>query len=60
MEGTGDIFSLVYVSEGNTTFSKKDLRELLTKSRENNSKLKISGMLLYKGGNFLQVLEDSS
>ena len=57
MEGTGDIFSLVYVSEGNTTFSKKDLRELLTKSRENNSKLKISGMLLYKGGNFLQVLE---
>lgn len=31
--------------------------ELLTKSRENNSKAGLTGMLLYKDGNFMQVLE---
>jgi hypothetical protein len=52
-----DIFSLTYLSEGTVPFSKTDLRELLIKARENNSKLGITGMLLFKGGNFLQVLE---
>ena len=57
MEKSDDIFSLLYLSEGTVPFSQEDLRALLTQSLENNSKLGITGMLLFKGGNFLQVLE---
>jgi hypothetical protein len=57
MSNVSDVFSLLYLSESTVPFSKEDLRELLTKSRENNSQLGITGMLLFKGGNFLQVLE---
>jgi hypothetical protein len=57
MENSGDIFTLLYLSEGTVPFSQADLRELLQKANENNSKLGITGMLLFKGGNFLQVLE---
>ncbi len=57
MENSGDIFSLAYLSEGTVPFSQADLRELLRKANENNSKLGITGMLLFKAGNFLQVLE---
>lgn len=57
MSDAGDVFSLLYLSQSTIPFSKQDLRELLTKSRENNSQLGITGMLLFKGGNFLQVLE---
>jgi hypothetical protein len=55
--GADSIFSVVYLSECTRSFSGRDLRELLTKAREKNSKLGISGMLLFKAGNFLQVLE---
>jgi hypothetical protein len=51
------IFSVVYLSEGTRSFSEQDLQQILTKARETNSKLGISGMLLFKGGKFLQVLE---
>jgi hypothetical protein len=51
------IFSVVYLSEGTGSFSSEELHEILAKAREKNSKLDISGMLLFKDGNFLQVLE---
>jgi hypothetical protein len=54
---SSDLISLVYLSEAVVPFSKRDLTELLTKSRENNSTLGVTGMLLYKKGNFLQALE---
>ena len=57
MEHSGGLTALVYVSESVVPFSKENLSELLTKSRENNSRLGITGMLLFKDGNFLQVLE---
>jgi hypothetical protein len=38
-------------------FSEGDLVELLTQSRENNTLAGITGLLLYKEGKFLQVLE---
>jgi hypothetical protein len=57
MEDSSDIFSLLYLSEGTVPFSQEDLRALLTKSREDNAKLGITGMLLFKHGHFLQVLE---
>jgi hypothetical protein len=52
-----DFISLVYVSTATIPFFRLDLRELLSKSRDNNAKLGITGMLLFKDGNFLQVLE---
>jgi Sensors of blue-light using FAD len=57
MNNSGEMFSVVYLSEGSVPFTEKDLGELLKKSRENNSELGLTGMLLYKSGNFLQVLE---
>jgi len=57
MEHSGDLISLIYLSAATVPFLKQDLLELLTLSRANNSKLGITGMLLFKDGNFLQTLE---
>ena len=51
------MFSLVYVSSAVKPFSQQALADLLAKSRANNARLGISGMLLYKNGGFMQVLE---
>jgi len=51
------LVSLVYISSGTQDFSPEDIVEILRKSRINNDKRNITGMLLYKDGNFLQVLE---
>ncbi|MEO8075346.1 MAG: BLUF domain-containing protein [Acidobacteriota bacterium] len=51
------MYFLVYVSSAVRLFSSSELAAILAQSRENNSKLGISGMLLYKGGNLMQVLE---
>ena len=51
------MLSLVYVSFASRPFSDADLAELLKKAREKNTRLKITGMLLYKSGIFIQALE---
>jgi hypothetical protein len=51
------IFFHVYCSKATEAFSEAALLELLTGARENNARLGLSGMLLYKDGNFMQVLE---
>ena len=51
------MFHLVYASSATRPFSKPELQGLLEKARENNAKLDVTGMLLYKDGNILQVLE---
>ena len=51
------MFFLTYVSTANQDLSKADLNELLAQCRRNNARLGITGMLLYKDGNFMQVLE---
>jgi len=48
---------LVYVSKATNEMSSDLLMELLKQSREKNSRLGLSGMLLYGGGNFLQIIE---
>lgn len=48
---------LVYVSSAVVPFSPPELVELLAASRRKNDGLGISGMLLYKDGNLMQVLE---
>ena len=51
------MFSLVYVSAAVTWFSARELRALLDQCRHSNAELGITGMLLYKDGNFMQSLE---
>jgi hypothetical protein len=51
------VFFLVYVSAAGTWFSAQELRDLLARSRAHNERDGITGMLLYKNGNFMQVLE---
>ena len=51
------MLSIVYSSKAEHPFSDADLALLLEQSRENNAELDISGMLLYRQGRFLQVLE---
>jgi hypothetical protein len=51
------MLSLVYVSAATQPFSPSELDALLEKSRRNNLRDGITGMLLYRDGDFLQVLE---
>nr|WP_269106553.1 BLUF domain-containing protein [Massilia sp. TS11] len=48
---------LVYLSSATRELTKSELLDLLEAARENNARLGITGLLLYKGGNFMQVLE---
>ncbi len=51
------MFFIVYVSSAVDLYSQAELVELLEKSREKNARLGLTGMLLYKDGNFMQILE---
>jgi hypothetical protein len=51
------VFYLTYVSTATRPFSEADLNELMARSYENNARLDLTGMLLYKEGNFMQVFE---
>lgn len=48
---------IAYVSSAVTEFTKPQLRELLQRSQEKNRRLEITGLLVYGGGNFMQVVE---
>ncbi len=51
------MFSLTYVSSAMIPFSARELRQLLEICNVNNRERDVTGMLLYKDGNFMQVLE---
>jgi FAD-dependent sensor of blue light len=51
------MFHLVYASSALLPFTKPELQALLEQARAKNAKLGLTGMLLYKDGNFMQVLE---
>lgn len=51
------MFFSVYISSAVRPFSPTELVDLLAKCHENNAQLGVTGMLLYKDGNFMQVLE---
>lgn len=57
MGAESELYSLIYVSSAVRLFSREDLVELLETCRENNARVGITGMLLYKDGNFMQALE---
>ena len=52
-----DLVSIIYASSANHLFTRTELLDLLKVSRENNEKADITGMLLYKDGNFIQAIE---
>lgn len=51
------LVSLVYSSSATRPFDDAELAQLLTVSRARNSARGITGMLLYRGGEFVQILE---
>jgi hypothetical protein len=51
------MISLIYVSTAVRLLSKDELLEILRVSRRNNEVGPVTGLLLYKDGNFIQVLE---
>ncbi len=53
------LVSIVYVSSATRPFADEEILELLRIARRNNERLGVTGMLLYRDGNFLQVLEGS-
>ena len=56
-----NIYKLVYCSQnrirGNSTEVATELHSILNSARANNSRIGVTGALLYNAGNFAQVLE---
>lgn len=51
------MLSIVYASSAVRLFNRAELIELLEASHQANREHGITGMLLYRGGNFIQVIE---
>ena len=51
------VFHLVYVSAATHPLDKADLLQMLREARERNQQLGVTGLLLYKDGDFIQLLE---
>jgi len=51
---------IVYLSTATRLMSDADLMEVLRVSRVNNARDNVTGLLLYQGGNFIQLLEGES
>ena len=49
--------SLLYVSSAQVPFSDAELATLLATARRNNTLNDVTGMLVYRDGNFMQVIE---
>jgi len=48
---------LIYISSATRVLNEVELLDMLAQSRANNKKQNVTGMLLYRNGAFLQVLE---
>lgn len=51
------MFYLIYLSSAKQLYTEADLSDILTKSRLNNTRKDITGLLLYHDGSILQILE---
>lgn len=49
--------SVVYTSRARAPFTDPDLEQLLSASRASNRRRRITGVLLYRAGHFIQILE---
>ena len=52
-----NLWNIIYVSIATKKFNKEEILEILDQSRSNNEKLNVTGVLLYDGHVFFQVLE---
>lgn len=52
-----ELVSVVYVSKARPDVGDDTLRDILTESRANNAESGVTGVLLYRDGQFVQVLE---
>jgi hypothetical protein len=51
------LIAAIYVSSAHRLLDEEEILEILTRSRRKNERLGITGLLLYRDGNFLQILE---
>ena len=51
------MYYIVYLSSASKLFTEDELKEIVDISNKNNTRLGITGMMLYNDGNFIQVLE---
>jgi hypothetical protein len=51
------MLSLVYASSASRQVDEQDLMQLITAARKHNEANQITGLLLYKDGNFMQAIE---
>ncbi|KCZ50468.1 BLUF domain-containing protein [Hyphomonas pacifica] len=51
------MYRLIYVSTASDTLSAEDLQEIISTAQRNNEARDITGVLLFNGLNFLQILE---
>lgn len=51
------MIQLIYVSSAVNLMSEDELLDLLAQSSQRNKRKGVTGLLLYAGGNFIQVLE---
>ena len=52
-----ELYSIIYASSAVQLFTRDQLLDLLTVAKENNNKIGVTGLLLYKEGNFIQAIE---
>ena len=51
------MYQLIYISSATKSLVREEFLELVAQSQNNNDALGITGVLMYKDGNFMQVLE---
>jgi Sensors of blue-light using FAD len=59
-EPAEQLWQLVYSSAASADFSAADLQSVLRASRQHNLSVGVTGMLLFEGTSFLQILEGES
>lgn len=55
--GPGVLYSLLYMSTAQILFTPARLQKLVEQSRANNARDGITGLLVFRDGNFMQILE---
>ncbi|MEM6911835.1 MAG: BLUF domain-containing protein [Verrucomicrobiota bacterium] len=56
---TESIFTICYISKESKSLNDKQVADLLTKAREKNRRLGVTGLLIYEAAHYMQVLEGS-
>ncbi len=51
------MYQLIYISSSTKSLAKAEFLELVAQSQSKNDAMGITGVLMFKDGNFMQVLE---